>query len=86
MNTLNRVATGTLILLISANAFALRCGSQIISEGDSYYKIEKLCPITEENTVYNSTADIRKVYIEQEGKTHELIVIDGALKQINWGV
>lgn len=72
-----------LLAAISLNAFALRCGNELIRTGDPLYKIEEYCTIHNQYTVNNAIADIRKLYIKQGGMTHELIVIDGTLNTIN---
>lgn len=75
-----------LLLSLSTNAFAIRCGTKIIQEGDTLYKVEKRCNIDYSYTVKGVLADIKKLYIKQGGMTTELTVIDGIVRNIKRGV
>lgn len=69
-------------LLVWGNSHALRCGTQIIDVGDSGGKVERSCPVSDTYRVENVTADVNKVYVDQNGMTYEVIVVDGKVQSI----
>ena len=73
-----------ILAAISFNAFALRCGNELIEIGDPIYKVEQTCESSGEYRVNNLNADILKVYVKEGGATNELIFIDGDLNEINF--
>lgn len=79
---MKRIAIGIILLGISTGGFALRCGNQIVSEGDSEYKIRKMCSIEEEYIVNNEQADVKVLYIPNGGMMNELTIVDGKLQSI----
>jgi hypothetical protein len=83
MNVLTRAATGAIITLsFGINAYALRCGTELIQEGDSLGHVMQVCLISSQYDVDNKTADIKYLYMDQGGMKYELKFIDGKLYSI----
>lgn len=83
----NKMDKLTVILLISAlsfNAFSLRCGNQIIQNGDSVSKVEQYCgdDVTNDYQVKNSNADVRDVTVTQGGMNNDVHIVDGNVQSI----
>lgn len=74
------IAVVALFATLSSNAFALRCGNELINLGDPLYKVQQNCKIISEYRVKNQNADILKLYIDDgAGAIYQLIFIDGVL-------
>lgn len=71
--------------LCSNNTYALRCSTEIISEGDSINKVTRACEndISDEYRVKNNQADINNVTVKKDGMNCEMQFIDGSLKSID---
>ncbi len=65
------------------SALALRCGNDIIDEGDSITKVEQSCEGGSEYHVQNSGADITMYSYEANGMTHDMTFNDGKLSSTN---
>ena len=72
-----------LSLLFCSNSFALRCGNQIIENGDSLDKVEQNCEIDKIYQVNNKVVDEQHVLITQGGMKYIIVVVDGRVKSID---
>jgi len=80
---MKRILIAGLLLGLASGGFAMRCGNQIVTEGDSEYKVRQLCNIKEEYIVNNEQADVKSLYSKEAGMTNEYVIIDGKLHEIN---
>lgn len=71
-----RLFTVLLLSFISVNAFALRCGNVIISEGDTLYKIYQNCQVHRSNGDY--------LYIRKDGMEYKLRIVGDRVNHIEY--
>lgn len=72
------------ILLFSwKSAFALICNNTLIEDNAPLHEVQKACSGGTEYRVNNAGADIVKYYYNEGKWKHEMVFIDGNLKEDN---
>ena len=84
----NNMKTTAIILatLISTNALALRCGNELILEGDSASKVIQACgdEVDNDYQVKNTDADVRDIDVVEGNMHTEVHIVDGKVKSVEW--
>lgn len=77
-----KTLTWFMLLLLSHNALALRCGNDLVDEGDNIGKVMQSCDVDSVYQVNNNNADITKIYTKQGGMNYEITTVDGKVQSI----
>ena len=83
----SKTGLGLILILVMLfwfkSALALRCGNTLIDDNMPLYEVQQACKGGYTYHVQNDNADITKYYYNENGMNHEMVFIDGNLKEDN---